>query len=213
MPPTIRPSARSRNPLLGLPGHQFCRNALAHSSGERSRLRCSERKPQKPGRSSSRIGAIVGKVIAWRKTLWRAAVSIMNPFSRESFGIPRASSEKGFIILTAALQSVFRQAMTLPTIPPIREEDLPGFCGFLSEHLRRYRSPEEWAKAFRQNWCPGKPNNGFLLRADGRIVGGIGAIYAQRRVRGRLERFCNITSWCVLDEFRPQSMRLAMALT
>src|SRR5690242_1133313 len=93
--------------------------------------------------------------------------------SRESFGIPRASSEKGFIILTAALESVFRQAMTLPTIAPIREEDLPGFCSFLSEHLSRDRSPEEWAKAFRQNWCPGKPNNGFLLRADGRIVGGI----------------------------------------
>ena len=103
--------------------------------------------------------------------------------------------------------------MTLPTIAPIRDEDLPGFCGFLSEHLSRDRSPEEWVKAFRQNWCPGKPNNGFLLRADSRIVGGIGAIYAQRRVRGRLERFCNITSWCVLDEFRAQSMRLAMALT
>ncbi len=64
-----------------------------------------------------------------------------------------------------------------------------------------------------QTWYPGKPNNGFLIRHEGRIVGGIGAIYAERKVRGRLERFCNITSWCVLDEFRAQSMRLAIALT
>ena len=45
------------------------------------------------------------------------------------------------------------------------------------------------------------------------MVGGIGAIYSERPVHGRTERFCNITSWCVQDAFRAQSMRLAMALT
>jgi len=103
--------------------------------------------------------------------------------------------------------------MTLPTVEPIRDEDLPRFCTFLSEHLSRDRSAAEWTKAFTQSWYPGKPNNGFLIRHEGHIVGGIGAIYAERPVRGRLERFCNITSWCVLDAFRAQSMRLAMALT
>ena len=102
--------------------------------------------------------------------------------------------------------------MILPTLEPIRDEDLPEFCRFLRENLSRARSAEEWAKAFAQDWCPGKPNNGFLIRHQGRIVGGIGAIYAERPVRGRLERFCNITSWCVLDPFRAQSMRLAMAV-
>jgi len=102
--------------------------------------------------------------------------------------------------------------MILPTLEPIRDEDLPEFCRFLHENLSRERSAEEWAKAFAQDWCPSKPNNGFLIRHQGRIVGGIGAIYAERPVRGRLERFCNITSWCVLDAFRAQSMRLAMAV-
>ena len=103
--------------------------------------------------------------------------------------------------------------MSFPTVEPIRDEDLPEFCRFLCEHMGSGRSPEEWASAFMQSWCPGKPNNGFMIRHEGRIVGGIGAIYAERKVRNRLERFCNITSWCVQDEFRAQSMRLAMALT
>jgi len=103
--------------------------------------------------------------------------------------------------------------MTLPTVEPIRDEDLPRFCTFLSENLSRDRSAAEWTKAFTQSWYPSKPNNGFLIRHESHIVGGIGAIYAERPVRGRLERFCNITSWCVLDAFRAQSMRLAMALT
>jgi len=105
------------------------------------------------------------------------------------------------------------QAMNLPTLEPIRDEDLPEFCSFLTENLHRERSAAAWAEAFQQKWCSTKPNNGFLIRHEGRIVGGIGAIYAERPVHGRTERFCNITSWCVLDAFRAQSMRLAMALT
>jgi hypothetical protein len=52
-----------------------------------------------------------------------------------------------------------------------------------------------------------------VIRHEVRIVGGIGAIYAERPVRGRIERFCNITSWCVQDAYRSQGTRLAMALT
>jgi hypothetical protein len=104
-------------------------------------------------------------------------------------------------------------AMNLPTLEPIRDADLPEFCRFLNKNLHRERSPAAWAEAFQQDWCSTKPNNGFLIRHEGRIVGGIGAIYAERLVRGRTERFCNITSWCVLDSFRAQSMRLAMAVT
>jgi hypothetical protein len=99
-----------------------------------------------------------------------------------------------------------------PTLEPIRDQDLPAFCRFLTEHLSAERTPETWARAFQQNWGVAKPNNGFLIRDQGSIVGGIGAIYAERLIRGRPERFCNITSWCVLEAFRAQSMRLAMAV-
>ncbi len=102
--------------------------------------------------------------------------------------------------------------MGLPALAPIRDDDLLEFCRFLTEHLSKERTPEQWAQAFRQNWGVVKPNNGFLLRAEGRIVGGIGAIYAERTIRGQPERFCNITSWCVLESHRAQSMRLAMAV-
>ena len=102
--------------------------------------------------------------------------------------------------------------MVLPTLEPIRDDDLPEFCQFLTEHLSAGRSAEQWAQAFRQDWGVMKPNNGFLIRDQGRIVGGIGAIYAERVIRGRAERFCNITSWCVLEAYRAQSMRLAMAV-
>jgi len=102
--------------------------------------------------------------------------------------------------------------MGLPALEPIRDQDLPAFCLFLTEHLSSERTPEQWALAFQHDWGVAKPNNGFLIRDQGRIVGGIGAIYAERLIRGQRERFCNITSWCVLEAFRTQSMRLAMAV-
>lgn len=103
--------------------------------------------------------------------------------------------------------------MALPKLEPIRDEDLPAFCEFLCAHLNPSHPADVWADAFRQDWGVDKPNNGFLIRDDaGNVVGGIGAIYAAYPVRGKIERFCNITSWMVLDAYRTQSMRLAMAV-
>lgn len=103
--------------------------------------------------------------------------------------------------------------MSLPILEPITDERLLDYCRFLQENLYRDRTPESWAESFRQNWGVESPNHGFMLTKEGEIVGGIGAIYAERIIRGLPERFCNITSWCVLDAYRAQSMRLAMAVT
>ncbi len=103
--------------------------------------------------------------------------------------------------------------MALPKLEPIRDEDLPAFCAFLHAHLNPSHPADVWADAFRQDWGVDRPNSGFLIRDEGgEIAGGIGAIYAAYPVRGQLEKFCNITSWMVLDAYRTQSMRLAMAV-
>jgi hypothetical protein len=100
-----------------------------------------------------------------------------------------------------------------PSVHPIHDENLGEFCEFLHENLNPGIPLAQWRQAFSQRWSHAKPNNGFLLREPGgRIVGGIGAIYADRSIRGGIEKVCNITSWCVLEEFRSHSLRLAMAL-
>lgn len=102
--------------------------------------------------------------------------------------------------------------MSRPTIEAVTSSTLLEFARFLSANLQFTRSPEDWVKAFQVQWAAEQPNHGFVLRDEGQIVGGIGAFYADRLIRGQLERFCNITSWCVLDAYRQQSMRLAMTV-
>lgn len=102
--------------------------------------------------------------------------------------------------------------MAKPTIEAITAETLSQFADFLAQNMGYRRSREEWIAGLSANWAAERPNFGFLMRDGERVVGGIGAIYADRFIHGRCERFCNITSWCVLDEFRKFSMQLAMRL-
>jgi hypothetical protein len=102
--------------------------------------------------------------------------------------------------------------MARPTIEPVTDDTLLEFGQFLHTHLQASRSPKAWVSGLQNQWTAQPPNYGFVLRDGGAIVGGIGAYYADRVVQGRAERFCNITSWCVLDAYRQQSMRLAMAV-
>lgn len=103
--------------------------------------------------------------------------------------------------------------MATPSVEPVTASALPAFAEFLHTNLLRSRSAYDWEVGLRRQWTPQPPNYGFMLRLpDGVIVGGIGAYYADRLIEGNLERFCNITSWCVLDKYRQLSMKLAMAL-
>lgn len=103
--------------------------------------------------------------------------------------------------------------MARPVIEPLTDSNLPEFAAFLNRHLSAERSPAEWAAALKIDFGVERPNFGFVMRDGATIVGGIGAIYSARDIGGRQVRFCNITSWCVLDDYRKQSMRLAMAVT
>ena len=102
--------------------------------------------------------------------------------------------------------------MSRPIIEPVSDQTLAEFAGFLHVHLQRDRSVSDWVDGLKNKWAADRPNYGFVVRDSGQIVGGIGAYYADRIVKGRPEKFCNITSWCVLDAFRQQSMRLAMSV-
>jgi hypothetical protein len=102
--------------------------------------------------------------------------------------------------------------MVKPSIEPITDAMLPEFAAFLAENMTVTRSAADWEAGLRVDWGFSRPNFGFLVRDEGKVVGGIGAYYADRIIRGQVERFCNITSWCVLESHRQQSMRLAMSV-
>jgi len=98
-------------------------------------------------------------------------------------------------------------------VTPIEAEHLDEVGRFLHEHLSRRIAPATWVHSLSHRWSAEVPNHGMQLRDDaGRLVGAILAIYSDQAIDGRVERFCNPHSWCVLDEYRHASIGLALPL-
>jgi hypothetical protein len=98
------------------------------------------------------------------------------------------------------------------TLTPIADSDLPEIAAYWHANLNRSIQPATWIEAFSHPWMPAKPNNGFMLRADGKLVGTLGAIYSEQIFGAERRNFCNLTSMVVDEQYRARSMDLLAAL-
>lgn len=83
---------------------------------------------------------------------------------------------------------------------------------FLHEKLNPRISAETWVGSLTHRWAETQPNYGMQLRDDDRLVGVFCAIYSDQWIDGKLEKFCNPHSWCVLDEYRNHGIGLVLRL-
>lgn len=91
-------------------------------------------------------------------------------------------------------------------------QDVPAVAEFLSTHMNERVPAERWASAVTVPWPGGQPNAGFMLADGDAVVGAHLAFYSERTIAGRRERFCNLAAWCVLPDYRLQSVGLLKAL-
>lgn len=98
-------------------------------------------------------------------------------------------------------------------VKPILAEDIDAVGHFLNEHLNPRISAQAWGASLRQPWLSEPPNHGMqLVTPEGERVGVLLALYSEQLVDGRVERFCNPHSWCVLDKYRHASIGLVLAI-
>jgi hypothetical protein len=95
---------------------------------------------------------------------------------------------------------------------PVLNSDIEAVCAFLADHMQRGMTKDEYRPLFTYPWMPEKSGMGFLLEEEGKLVGFLGAIYSERMIRGESSRFCNLTNWCVLPNFRNESLKLLFAV-
>lgn len=69
---------------------------------------------------------------------------------------------------------------------------------------------EKWLTLFDYGFEREEEHCGLGLVDGGRVVGYLGLIFSQRRLEGKLERFCNTTSWVVDEDYRHQSLELML---
>jgi hypothetical protein len=95
-------------------------------------------------------------------------------------------------------------------LTPITDADVAAVADFLHAN---HNDRVPWALSCSAvPWKVEAPNYGFMLRDGQRVVGTLLALYSERLMAGRVERFCNMGSWCVLPGYRSRSISLLNAL-
>ncbi len=96
-------------------------------------------------------------------------------------------------------------------IRPARYEDAEAVSALLHENMNRKIAPERWRRLFAYRWLEEKPDFGrvaFERDAAGgeRLLGFVGAVYADREIAGRMERLVNICAWWLHRDCRGQGV-------
>ncbi len=98
------------------------------------------------------------------------------------------------------------------SICPVTDSDLDGVAIFLNQHMNDEFSPEVWRKGISASWLSSAPNHGFMLKYENDVVGVLCALYSEQHINGKLVKFCNPHSWCVLPDFRTRSVDLVLSV-
>jgi hypothetical protein len=69
---------------------------------------------------------------------------------------------------------------------------------------------DDWRKIFVSQWKTPEEFCGYMLLNDGEVKGYLGLLFSSRVINNEVEKFCNMTSWCVSDECRGQSLRMML---
>jgi hypothetical protein len=72
--------------------------------------------------------------------------------------------------------------------------------------------PERWRRIFDCDWARSEEHRGYALVDQGVPVGFVGLIFADIRMNGTLERFCNVTTWTVRETHRAKALSLVMPI-
>jgi hypothetical protein len=103
-------------------------------------------------------------------------------------------------------------ALMAVSVAPITAADTLRVGDFLHEHLNTRVTADVWAGALDVPWTVDRPNAGFMLLDEDRVVGVHLAFYSERLIADRAERFCNLGAWCVHPDYRFHGLRLLKAL-
>jgi hypothetical protein len=102
-------------------------------------------------------------------------------------------------------------AMTYDSMPTIRKATIddfdhiyPLFSGFQEPRPLK----EKFKQLFIPRWGSNETHVGFLLEENGQAVGYLGTLFSTRDMNGRKEKFCNLYTWIVKEEFRSEGLLL-----
>jgi hypothetical protein len=95
----------------------------------------------------------------------------------------------------------------MPTLKKAKEGDFESVYPLLKS-LDPSIDKATWARFFKPHWPTEEDYVGYLLEEGGKVVGFLGLLFSTRVINGNREKFCNMTTWDVKEEYRKHSLSL-----
>jgi hypothetical protein len=99
-----------------------------------------------------------------------------------------------------------------PSLSRVFPEGFDAIHDRLLRQLDPRRPREQWRRLFDYAWRRSEDPVGYAISERDEPVGFIGTVLSERTVGGRLERFCNVTSWVARPSHRAEATLLVMPL-
>ena len=96
-------------------------------------------------------------------------------------------------------------------VRPALAEDTEALARFWHTHMNPRIDISTWRLVADCPWYADPPNHGWIAVDRGRIVGAMALVHSSQRAGDCVERFCNIGSLYVLDDYRGRGIARAIA--
>lgn len=96
------------------------------------------------------------------------------------------------------------------TIEKAFTEDFERVYQHLRQSFGDSLSKEEWRKSFIPQWRSPEEFCGYMLLQEGQVKGYLGLLFSNRILNNKIEKFCNMHSWCVSEDARGKSLSLLL---
>ena len=90
------------------------------------------------------------------------------------------------------------------TIPPEEREEIAQFMKTV--FTRAKWDIDGWRRLLAGRWCGPEGRYAVAVRDEGRLIGVLGLVYADRMTSGGLRTTADMTSWYILKEYRGQGI-------
>ena len=97
-------------------------------------------------------------------------------------------------------------------VRPATENDIDGMVALLQGHMNPKWTAKRWRRLFTYKWQAHRPDFGRVVDRDGEVVGCLAAVYSERVIEDRLERFCNPCAWYMRKDVRHEGAGLGLKM-
>jgi hypothetical protein len=115
-------------------------------------------------------------------------------------------------LVTIKVEGDFTIKESQPKLRRATEKDFEKIYPLLKEMNNSHLGRKDWYQLFTNHWSVDNFSPGIILFIGDKIVGFLGTIYSQQIIAGQSQRFCNLTTWIVKNEYRSHSIKMIFYL-